>query len=422
MEKSRKLVLILTLSISFAVFIVLALFCVFRRKGSSKNKSLDNEASMGSKRKGAQDMEMKGNLIKFSGGEDLTSVEILDAPGEVIGKSNYGTLYMVNLVRNDSVVCLRFLRPTCTKKAQDLMPLVQLFGTIRHPNLVPLYGFYYGPRGEKLLVHPYYQLGNLAQFIKEEKGLAKINRWITKQAWEVKEKLFGTIRHPNLVPLYGFYYGPRGEKLLVHPYYQLGNLAQFIKDGKCHKWRVISRISTGIAKGLDYLHTGHPNPIIHGNLKSKNILMDQNDQPIISDFGLHAFLKASAAQEMLEAATDDGYKAPELIKMEDTCEATDIYNFGLILLELLTGKEQANKNADRDQDPYLATLMRNVMLDNRISDLYHPDILLDENNADGTLINEERVKVFFRLAMDCCSPSPLLRPDIKQLCRKLEEI
>ncbi|GJW92409.1 putative kinase-like protein TMKL1 [Tanacetum coccineum] len=359
MEKSRKLVLILTLSISFAVFIVLALFCVFRRKGSSKNKSLDNEASMGSKRKGAQDMEMKGNLIKFSGGEDLTSVEILDAPGEVIGKSNYGPLYMANLVRNDSVVCLRFLRPTCTKKVQDLMPLVQLFGTIRHP---------------------------------------------------------------NLVPLYGFYYGPRGEKLLVHPYYQLGNLAQFIKDGKCHKWRVISRISTGIAKGLDYLHTGHPNPIIHGNLKSKNILMDQNDQPIISDFGLHAFLKPSAAQEMLEAATDDGYKAPELIKMEDTCEATDIYNFGLILLELLTGKEQANKNADRDQDPYLATLMRNVMLDNRISDLYHPDILLDENNADGTLLNEERVKVFFRLAMDCCSPSPLLRPDIKQLCRKLEEI
>nr|GEZ35398.1 putative kinase-like protein TMKL1 [Tanacetum cinerariifolium] len=137
-----------------------------RRKGSSKNKSLDKEASMGSKRKGAQDMEMKGNFIKFSGGEDLTSAEILDAPGEVIGKSNYGTLYMANLVRNDSVVCLRFLRPTCAKKVQDLMPLVQLFGAIRHPNLVRLYGFYYGPRGEKLLVHHYYRLGNLAQFIK----------------------------------------------------------------------------------------------------------------------------------------------------------------------------------------------------------------------------------------------------------------
>ena len=108
---------------------------------------------------------------------------------------------------------------------------------------------------------------------------------------------------------------------------------------------------------------------------------------------------------MLEAATADGYKAPELIQMEDTCEATDIYNFGLILLELLTGKEQVNKNANSNQDPYLATLMRKVMLDNRISDLYHPDILLDENNADGTLINEERVKGFFHLAMDCCSPS-----------------
>ncbi|XP_071687160.1 probable leucine-rich repeat receptor-like protein kinase IMK3 [Rutidosis leptorrhynchoides] len=306
-------------------------------------------------------MEINGELIKFNGGEDLTSFEILDAPGEVIGKSSYGTLYKANLVTNDSVVCLRFFRPTCTKKVQDLMHMVQLLGSIRHPNLVPLYGFYYGPRGEKLLVHPYYEKGNLAQFVKDRKD-------------------------------------------------------------ECHKWTVISKISKGIAKGLDYLHNGLQNPIIHGNLKSKNIFLDQNQQPFISDFGLHAFLNPSAAQEMLEAAAAEGYKAPELINIEDMNEATDIYNFGLILLELVTGKILVNKNSNSVHDSYLDNSLRNAVLDNRISDLYHPDLLIDGNKGDGNLVNEERVLGFFRLAMDCCSISPSLRPDIKQICKKLQDI
>lgn len=125
---------------------------------------------------------------------------------------------------------------------------------------------------------------------------------------------------------------------------------------------------------------------------------------MVSDFGLHVFLNPNAAQEMLEAAAVEGYKAPELSRMEDMNKATDIYNFGLILLELITGKEPVYNIAQPDQD------------------LYHPKIMFDESNGDGGLINEERVMGFFRLANECCSPSPSLRPNIKQICRKLEEI
>lgn len=166
MEKTRKIALLVSLSISLGIFIVLALVCVCRRKGSRKDKSLDTEANFKSKGKGVEELEINGELIRFNGGEDVTSVDILDAPGEVIGKSGYGTLYRANLVRIDSVACLRFLRPTCTKKVQDLMHLVQLLGSIRHPNLIPLYGFYFGPRDEKLLLYPFYECGNLSQFIK----------------------------------------------------------------------------------------------------------------------------------------------------------------------------------------------------------------------------------------------------------------
>lgn len=199
----------------------------------------------------------------------------------------------------------------------------------------------------------------------------------------------------------------------------------FLADGnsECHKWSVIYKISIGIAKGLDHLHAGLQNPVIHGNLKSKNILLDRNFQPCISDFGLHLLLNLTAGQEMLEASAAEGYKAPELIKMKEVTAETDIYSLGIILLELLSGKEPVSENPTADEDFYLPTFMRNAVLGRRIADLYHPDILLSNNGVDSERpVTEERVLKYFQLAMACCSPSPSLRPSIKQVLWKLEEI
>lgn len=113
--------------------------------------------------------------IKFQGGESLTVHDILDAPGEVIGKSGYGTLYRANLLSADTVMLLRFLRPTCTDKLEQVVPLIQALGSIRHPNLVPLCAFYAGPRGEKLLVYPFYSTKNLAQFIRGNVNIVKLD-------------------------------------------------------------------------------------------------------------------------------------------------------------------------------------------------------------------------------------------------------
>lgn len=193
-------------------------------------------------------------------------------------------------------------------------------------------------------------------------------------------------------------------------------------SGEAHKWSIIYRISIGIAGGLDYLHTGFHRPIIHGNLKSKNILLDRNYQPYVSDFGLHLLLNPTAGQEMLEASASQGYKAPELIKMKDASEETDIYSFGVIMLELISGKEPINENPTPDEDFHLPTFMRNAVLDHRITDLYHPDMLLCSNSNHENPVSEERILKFFQLAMACCSPSPSLRPNIKQVLRKLEDL
>lgn len=299
------------------------------------------------------------DLMCFQGGEDLTVHDILDAPGEVVGKSGYGTLYMASLERRDSVVLLRFLRPACMERMVEIVPAIRMVGFVRHPNLVPLQAFYSGPKGEKLLVHP-------------------------------------------------FYFG--------------GNLSQFLRDAsdESHRWPVVYKISLGIAEGLDCLHTGLQKPIIHGNLKSKNILLDSNHQPYLSDFGLHLLLNPTVGQEVLEASADEGYKAPELIKMKDASKESDVYSLGVILLEMLTRKEPIYRSSSSPLDLYLPTSMRNAALDHKVIEMFNFELLSQSNRQ--TSITEEGLLMYFQLAMSCCSPSPSLRPDTKQIIRKLKEI
>ena len=104
--------------------------------------------------------------MTFSAGEDLTASDILEAPGEVIGRSSYGTVYRACLRRTGSTVLLRFVRPACIGSAQDIVPLVKTLASVTHGNLVPLKALYVGPRGEKLFVHPFYAAGTLAQFLR----------------------------------------------------------------------------------------------------------------------------------------------------------------------------------------------------------------------------------------------------------------
>lgn len=353
------LILVIGLTLSaVAIFLFLMIYYCYRKKtGVGIAKDMETNFECEERREGL-DIE---ELIRFEGAEDLSVHDILEAPGEVIGKSSYGTLYRASLLTTNSLALLRFLRPACTLRMKEVLPIIELLGSLRHPNLVPLYAFYAGPRGEKLMVHPFYRLGNLAELIRD------------------------------------------------------GN-------GEAHRWPIIYRISVGIAKALTYLHMGFEKPIIHGNLKSKNILLDRHYQPYLSDFGLHLLLNPTTGQEILEASAAEGYKAPEVIKMKDAGEESDIFSFGVILLELLTGKEPIDeKPTTPDQDYRLPNVIRAAILDDHITELYHPDIILS-SSKDQRAVIQDRILRLFQLSMACCSPSPPLRPDAKQILSKLEEI
>ncbi|EOA22008.1 hypothetical protein CARUB_v10002531mg [Capsella rubella] len=359
MRKTQLLTLLLGVSLS--AFLIVILFIVFfRRKVSSSSSSTESDQydveSLDHNKQGHSSGTEE--LVTFQGGEDLTICDILDAPGEVIGKSSYGTLYKASLQRSGKTRVLRFLRPVCTVRSDS----------------------------------------------KEFKGVIET---------------LGFVRHENLVPLLGFYGGNRGEKLMVHPFFASWNLSEFIRSGddESKKWINILSITIGISTALDHLHTGMQKPIVHGNLKTKNVLLSPSFEPRISDFGLHLLLNLAAGQEILDVSAAEGYKAPELIKMKEVSIESDVYSLGVIMLELVSGKEPINENPTGDDEFYLPDFMRNAVLDHRLSDLYRPEILRSDAN-----LSEERVLKYFQLAMSCCSPSPSLRPNIKQVLRKLEEI
>ncbi|XP_078163070.1 putative kinase-like protein TMKL1 [Carex rostrata] len=327
----------------------------FRKRCTDLASSLESGMIYGTESEG---------LITFSGGENLTVGNILEAPGEVVGKSGHSTLYRASIPvgpsgTSSASVLLRFIRPGCAGRSEEIVPILRMLGTIRHPNLVPLRALYVGPRGEKLLVHPFYVAGTLARFLRE--GV-----------------------------------------------------------DETQKWDITCKISIGIARGLDHLHNGLSKPVIHGNLKANNILLDSNFQPRLSDFGLQLLLNPSASQEMLESAASTGYKPPELMKLKDVSTKSDIFSFGVVLLEMLSPKEESVRDGSvlASEELHVPTNFKDLVLERKISDAFGTGILT--KNKGGA--NEARMQMLFRLTTACCSPSPLLRPDIKAVLRQLEEI
>eukprot|EP01018_Ginkgo_biloba_P019782 Gb_21934 [translate_table: standard] len=338
-----------------AVFIVglLVIGCSYvscRRRRASRRKSTSCEQEREELANGVE------KLIHFQGGEHLTVDDILNASGEVMGKSSFSTVYKARLLTNGGMIALRLLRHGSIRSPDEFLPAIQELGLIRHINLVCLQAFYAGPRGEKLLVYDYLPRGNLAELL-----------------------------HDANRPAPG--------------------------------WTKLYKIALGVAKGLAYLHTGLQTPIVHGNLKSKNILIDNNYVGHLSDFGLHQLMNPSSSFEMLEASASQGYKAPELLKMKKANTKTDIYSYGIVLLEILTGRRPTGRDSS-NQIIDLPTVVKNAVLQERISELFDPEILGEEMTSP----TEEGLLRVLQLAMGCCAPSPSVRPDIKEVIKQLEKI
>ncbi|KAH7681545.1 Non-specific serine/threonine protein kinase protein [Dioscorea alata] len=228
----------------------------------------------------------------------------------------------------------------------------------------------------------------------------------------------GQIRHRNLLPLLA--HVPRPEcDLLVYEYMKNGSLDNVLKDvaeGQRElDWIARHRIAVGIASGLEYLHMLHSPRIIHRDLKPGNILLDDNMEARIGDFGLAKQVPDSYTHmTTTNVAGTVGFIAPEyhqLLKFTDKC---DIYSFGVILAILVIGKQPSDDFFQETEEMSLVKWMRNVVAS------ANPTVAIDPKLMGYGY--EEQMLLVLRIACFCTADDPKERPNSKDVRCMLSQI
>ncbi|KAH0455971.1 hypothetical protein IEQ34_016003 [Dendrobium chrysotoxum] len=153
------------------------------------------------------------------------------------------------------------------------------------------------------------------------------------------------IIHENLVQLYGFCM-QGNHRILVYSYLENNSIAQTLlgrnRSNIQFSWATRSKICIGVARGLAFLHEEHQPHIVHRDIKASNVLLDKNLTPKISDFGFARLLPSNATHISTGVAGTLGYLAPEYAIRGQVTRKSDVYSYGVLLLEIVSGRCNAN--------------------------------------------------------------------------------
>lgn len=167
------------------------------------------------------------------------------------------------------------------------------------------------------------------------------NRGQAEREFKIEVEAIGRVRHKNLVRLIG-YCMEGSQRMLVYEYIDNGNLEQWLHgplgDNPPLSWDIRMKIILGTAKGLAYLHEGLEPKVVHRDVKSSNILVDSNWNPKVADFGLAKLLGTGNSHVTTRVMGTFGYVAPEYALTGMLTEKSDVYSYGVLLMELVTGR------------------------------------------------------------------------------------
>nr|ACM89612.1 receptor-like protein kinase [Glycine max] len=227
--------------------------------------------------------------------------------------------------------------------------------------------------------------------------------------FESEVKLISNVHHRNLVRLLGCCSrGP--ERILVYEYMANSSLDKFLfgsKKGSLN-WKQRYDIILGTARGLAYLHEEFHVSIIHRDIKTGNILLDDYLQPKIADFGLARLLPRDRSHLSTKFAGTLGYTAPEYAMQGQLSEKADTYSYGIVVLEILSGQKSTNVKVDDEGREYL--LQRAWKLYERGMQLELVDKDIDPNEYDA-----EEAKKIIEIALLCTQASAAARPTMSEL-------
>ncbi|CAN6438643.1 unnamed protein product [Victoria cruziana] len=299
----------------------------------------------------------RSKLVFFERRKRFELEDLLRASAEMLGKGSLGTVYKA-ILEDGSVVAVKRLKEAQPSGRKEFEQYVDMIGRMRHPNIVRLKAYYYA-KEEKLLIYDYLPNGTLYSLLHGNRG-------------------------PGRTPL---------------------------------DWTTRISLALGAARGLGRIHEEYAGAgIPHGNVKSSNILLDKNGIACVSDFGLALLLNPVQATARL-----GGYKAPEQGESKRMSHKSDVYAFGVLLLELLTGRAPAQKSPPPPQEGGqmavvdLPKWVQSIVREEWTAEVFDAELLRYKNI-------EEELVAMLQIALACVVSQPEARPTMADVVKMIEDI
>ncbi|WOL17191.1 putative L-type lectin-domain containing receptor kinase S.7 [Canna indica] len=246
----------------------------------------------------------------------------------------------------------------------------------------------------------------------------------SKQAHQSKTEFIGELsiiarlRHKNLVQLEGWCAAEKNELLLVYEFMPNGSLDKVLHRGQdsgaisTFKWPQRYNSAIGVASVLTYLHQECEQQVIHRDIKSSNIMLDANFNPRLGDFGLARLMDHDKSPVSTLTAGTMGYLAPEYLQYGKATEMTDVFSYGVVILEICCGRRPIDSRENREQ--------KLVNLVDWVWRLYAEDKLLEaaDRRLNGEFDEEEMVRLLL-VGLSCANPNCAERPTMRRVLQIL---
>jgi len=237
-----------------------------------------------------------------------------------------------------------------------------------------------------------------------------------------------SVHHVNLVRLLGYCNAPTAPRYLVYEYVSNGSLDCWIfpkrlsqrRRGGCLSWNLRYKVAIDVAKGLAYLHHDCRSRILHLDVKPENILLDENYRALVSDFGLAKLIGKDESQKVVSAIRGTrGYLAPEWFLEQGISDKTDVYSYGMVLLEIVGGRKNLclvddEKAKSKRKWQYFPKIVHEKVREGKFMEI------VDHRLLEGGGVDERQVRTLVCVALWCVQEKPRSRPSMAQVVDMLE--